>query len=170
MAHHARAAAGRRALPPLWWLLLPVVRLVLPAEDDALLLLLRLVPFGAAPDPGRPPCRERRAESAAAIVLFCWSAVLWPLVVVLCRPSRQAGYAALATLVVVFALLAWDSIRDHAHGPVSSMSRDFLQASLPAFAIITIGHAFAERGLPPGVEQERDRPAGVACGYCTRQY
>ena len=65
MAHHARAAAGRRALP-----LLPVVRLVLPAEEDALLLLLRLVPFGDPdPDPGRPPCRERRAESAAAIVL-----------------------------------------------------------------------------------------------------
>jgi hypothetical protein len=60
MAHHARAAAGRRALP--------LVRLVL-AKDDAL-LPLRLVPFGAAdPDPGRPPCRERRAESAAAIVL-----------------------------------------------------------------------------------------------------
>ena len=66
MAHHARAAAGRRALP-----LLPVARLVLPAEEDALLLLLlRLVPFGDPdPDPGRPPCRERRAESAAAIVL-----------------------------------------------------------------------------------------------------
>ena len=64
MAHHARVAAGRRALP-----LLPVARLVLPAEEDALLLLLlRLVPFGD-PDPGRPPCRERRAESAAAIVL-----------------------------------------------------------------------------------------------------
>ena len=63
MAHHASAAVGRRDL---------LVRLVEEEEEEAARLAVPLLLFVVAAkelgaDPGRPPCRERRAADTMMV-------------------------------------------------------------------------------------------------------